>query len=79
MSRFALLCSWEREAVTRYGLLCFALLRFVLFARARGKLSHVMICFAFASLRFALMICGMTKKTNQKHAVRHAKSKLKVC
>ena len=43
MSRFALLSSWEREAVTHYGLLCLVLL---CFARARGKLSHVTICFA---------------------------------
>ena len=56
MSQFAALCSWEREAVTRYGLLCFALLWLVWFAR--GKLSHVTICFAlpcFASLCTAML------------------------
>ena len=30
MSRFVSLCSWGREAVTCYGLVCFSLLLFVL-------------------------------------------------
>ena len=42
----------ERKAVTRYGLLCSALLSFVLFCSCEGELSDVSICFAL--LCFAL-------------------------
>ena len=68
MSRLDLLCSWERGAVTRYGLLCFALLWFALFYSSEGKPSHVTICFVL--LRFtlhssALLFCGMTRNKSK--------------
>ena len=82
---FALLCSWEREAVTRYGLFCVALL---CFARARGELSHVTVCIAllrfalhcFALHCIALLVCGMSKKMIKNMLIiRHAESKPKAC
>ena len=72
MSRFALLCSWERESVTRYGLLRFVLLWFVLFCscKGRGVTCYDLLCIALlrfvlhcsALLCIALFICGIRKR-----------------
>ena len=82
MSRLALLCSWERQAVTCYGLFCFALAYFVWLLR--GENCH-MLRFAlrcFASLRFALLCFAFhcivhlwnEKKASHKHAERMPKA-----
>ena len=71
MSRFDLLCSCEREAVTRYGLFCFVLFRFVLFCSSEEKAATSYNLFCIVSFRcvlhrsvllcIALLICGLTK------------------
>ena len=54
MLRFAMLGSWEREAVTRYGLFCFALHCFVSFCSCEGKAVAWYDLLCIALLRFAL-------------------------
>ena len=61
-----------KEEVSRYGLLCFALLSFVLFCSCEGKAFTCYDLLCIALFRFALhssvllcialLICGMTKK-----------------
>ena len=82
MSPFVLFCSCGREAVTRYGLFCFAW--FLKFCSCEGKTVTCYDLFCIVLFRFVLhcsallcivlLIYGMTKI---KHATRHAKSKIK--
>ena len=81
---FALIVGEGSCHTLRFASFCSAL---VCFGRARRKQSHVTICFAFLgfaslciALRcFALLMCGVAKKANQKHAIRYTKSKPTSC